>query len=298
MDDRSYSTSLYRERINRALDYINNRLDGKILLEDVARAAFFSPYHFHRIFTGLIGETPDDYIRRLRLERSARLLHSVKELSVTDIALSCGFSTPALFSRNFKKHFGISPLEWKKSKNRQIKSKNRNAKIGTSNYNSNRIYKGKPEVEVLKMEAFKIAYIRHLKGYNRQIIEAYNKLFAWAVPRGLVNEDTRLISILLDNPEITPGNKCRYYAGIQVESDVGTSKEVSIMEIPAGIYAVSKFSGDEKTIDDFFNKFYHEWLINSGYTADDFPIYIVMPLGKKYSGTSFKFDSYIKIRPL
>jgi AraC family transcriptional regulator len=302
METNSNSFSVYKERINKALDFINDHLDGEIHLEDVAKSAFFSSFHFHRIFTSFIGETPDDYIRRLRLEKSARLIQSRKELSITDIAFICGFSTSSLFSRNFRKHFGISPLEWKKSMNRQIISKNEKAESRTKDYDLKRIYKGKLEVEVLKMEAFKIAFVRHLSGYNMEINNAYKKLFAWATPRGLIKENTKIINIPLDNPEVTPEDKCRIHAGISIEADIEPAKEVSIMDIPAGLYARIKFSGNAEAIEDFYTRFFHDWLAYSGYTADDFPIYNIIDnvvfQDKTYFASSFKFDSYIKIKSL
>lgn len=59
----------YRSRINRVMDYIDIHLDQPLELKSIAEIANFSPFHFHRIFTFLIGETPIDYIQRLRIEK-------------------------------------------------------------------------------------------------------------------------------------------------------------------------------------------------------------------------------------
>ena len=61
----------YRSRINRVMDYIDIHLDQPLELKSIAEIANFSPFHFHRIFTFLIGETPIDYIQRLRIEKAA-----------------------------------------------------------------------------------------------------------------------------------------------------------------------------------------------------------------------------------
>jgi len=60
----------YVDRVNRAVDYVMRNLYQPLRLEDVARAACFSSYHFHRIFWSLKGETLASFIKRVRLERS------------------------------------------------------------------------------------------------------------------------------------------------------------------------------------------------------------------------------------
>ena len=56
----------YVERTNRAIDYIVRNLDGALRLEDVARVACFSPFHFHRVFHALLGETLNQFVKRQR----------------------------------------------------------------------------------------------------------------------------------------------------------------------------------------------------------------------------------------
>lgn len=89
----------YRSRINRVMDYIDQHLEESLELKVIAEIANFSPYHFHRIFTFLIGETPIDYIQRLRLEKAAWKLQQTPITSITEIACSCGFNSISLFSR-------------------------------------------------------------------------------------------------------------------------------------------------------------------------------------------------------
>ncbi len=64
----------YIERTNAALDFIVRNLDGELKLEDVAQAACFSPFHFHRVFRSLLGETLNQFVKRQRLERALYLM--------------------------------------------------------------------------------------------------------------------------------------------------------------------------------------------------------------------------------
>ena len=88
----------YTRRINLARDYIRAHLDGELTVETVSRSALFSPFHFHRLFTAMTGETLYDHIRRLRLEKAAGTLLNDPARSVTDIALDCGFGSSAAFA--------------------------------------------------------------------------------------------------------------------------------------------------------------------------------------------------------
>lgn len=101
----------YKVRIDRVLKYIEAHLANKISLAEVAEVSHFSVFHFHRIFTGIVGETVNDYIARRRLEKAVNLLIFKTELSITQIALDSGFSSSANFSKAVRLHFGFSPSE-------------------------------------------------------------------------------------------------------------------------------------------------------------------------------------------
>lgn len=99
----------YIERVNLAIDYITPRLSQPLSLTRVAKAAMLSPYHFHRVFQGITGETPADFIKRLRLEKAISLMAFSRRTSLTSIALSCGFTSSSDFSRSFKQRYTVSP---------------------------------------------------------------------------------------------------------------------------------------------------------------------------------------------
>ena len=102
----------YEDRVNRVLDYIASHLDGELSLTRLAGVACFSPFHFHRIFQGVTGETLNNHVRRVRLERAALLLKTSPRKRVTDVALETGFPGTAEFSRAFRNHFGRTASSW------------------------------------------------------------------------------------------------------------------------------------------------------------------------------------------
>src|SRR5262252_3214978 len=108
------ANSEYAQRINRVIDYLSENLDRQVKLEELAKVACFSEFHFHRIFRAVSGETLNSFTTRLRLEKAARLLRYSGQ-SLTNIALDCGFSSPATFSRAFRSGYGTTPRQFRKS---------------------------------------------------------------------------------------------------------------------------------------------------------------------------------------
>lgn len=103
----------YLEHITRGVDYIEARLDQEIPLEDVARAAGISQWHFQRIFKALTGETLKAYIRSRRLAGSLERLLTTK-LRILDIALTAGFESQEAFARAFKQAFSLTPQQYRR----------------------------------------------------------------------------------------------------------------------------------------------------------------------------------------
>lgn len=95
-------------RLYRSLEYIHDRWNANITLDDMARAACLSPYHFLRTFRRGLGCTPHQYLKKLRMERAAKLLRSESH-SVSEVALACGIEDLPYFSRLFKSYHGVSP---------------------------------------------------------------------------------------------------------------------------------------------------------------------------------------------
>src|SRR3954454_14216578 len=102
----------YSERIRRVVDYLAAHLDETLDLERLARVACFSPYHFHRIYRGLLGETVNDTVRRLRLQRAAIDLLD-RDLSIERTAGRAGYASQAAFTRAFHAEYGDPPARYR-----------------------------------------------------------------------------------------------------------------------------------------------------------------------------------------
>jgi AraC-like DNA-binding protein len=100
-------------RLCRSRDYLAAGLDQPLRLADAAREACLSPYHYHRLFLQSFGETPHEFLTRLRIERAKYLL--VRDhLPVTEVCFAVGYESPGSFSTRFRKLVGYSPSEFQR----------------------------------------------------------------------------------------------------------------------------------------------------------------------------------------
>ena len=100
-------------RLCRARDVLREVHERTLTIEEVAREAAMSPFHFIRQFHAVFGETPHQARIRSRLDR-ARLLLAAGEQSVTDICMEVGFSSHGSFSSLFARRVGVSPSEYRR----------------------------------------------------------------------------------------------------------------------------------------------------------------------------------------
>ena len=102
----------YAEAIKRGKEYINDNLNHKFLLDDIARAAYISPFHFLRIFKRFTGITLHQYVLSLRVERAKSFFR--QQLSIAETFNRLGFSNQVHFTRVFKKMTGLTPMQYKR----------------------------------------------------------------------------------------------------------------------------------------------------------------------------------------
>ena len=288
MNIQEKSRAEYRSRINRVMDHIGQNLDKPIDLGSMAEIASFSPYHFHRIFTYIVGETPSDFVSRIRLEKAAQLLLDNPNALVGDIAFQCGFINASSFSRAFKTYFGLTTKEFRE-RDKAIYLKDgirygKNCKavsmIGKHPQRVNdqfcrvelkQLIIMDTKIEVKQMPELNLIYCRHTGAFNR-IGAAYEKLFRWAGPRGLVTPETKTVTVYRDDPAITTVEKVRQDASIIVKGDVKVEGEIGRSTLPAGKYAVGRFEIKETEFEEAWNTMC-SWLTESGYQPADSPTY-------------------------
>ncbi|WP_448551715.1 AraC family transcriptional regulator [Thalassotalea montiporae] len=101
------------QRFFNSIDYIEQHLDKKISVHQIAAAAHYSTYHYSRVFKALVGDTPKEYLRKRRLTLAARRLLT-EEVGILELALDCQFDSQEAFTRAFKAQFNITPAQYRK----------------------------------------------------------------------------------------------------------------------------------------------------------------------------------------
>ena len=114
MAKKAHQTQFHRTQVGRAQRYIRLHLSERLSLQRIAREARSSSYHFARLFQAYVGESPFEFLRRIRLALALRLLQEDPAASVTEIALSMGYDTPAALNKSFRKTLDLSPRDFRK----------------------------------------------------------------------------------------------------------------------------------------------------------------------------------------
>lgn len=274
----AYSTqeNLYLQRINAVIDYVREHLHDDLSLDLLARVAGFSPFHFHRVFKAIAEETLSDMVVRLRLERAASLLRATPELSITAAAFACGFRSVPVFSRAFKKQYGLNARRWdrqsplKNSKNGQVLE-------GFPRYTLETLAdfaeQDEFEVHLRSLPEQRLAYIRVYDSYSKfsKVTDAYSCLIEWYQRRGGRLEETTLYGMSQDDPEVTPLRLCRFDWCLAVPVDWQAEGAVNIQTLPACRAATIHCEGDIMQEYRALQYLFRYWLPRSRYQPANLP---------------------------
>jgi AraC family transcriptional regulator len=274
----------YKARILRVLVHIQTHLDEAVALEELADLANFSPFHFHRVFRGMVGESVMEHIRRLRLERSAtQLKHSPD--SVTAIAFDAGYETLDAYIRAFRNLFGMPPTAFRETAAAVLEQR---AATGISYHPEGDLEDFNPltegaltmDVTIKPIPPTRVIFVRDTGPYGHSAMNAWEKLCRWAGPRGLLNGKPTFIGLSHDDPDVTPAAKIRYDACLVATRDVQPEGEIGVQEIGGGDYAVTVHKGPYENLSATYAALCGQWIPQKGYRLRTLPpleIYLNSP---------------------
>ena len=296
------------------MDYVEEHIDKTLNLSTLASIANFSLFHFHRIFTFFTGETPNDYVQRIRIEKAAKRLQNDRKVSISEVAEDCGFGSVSLFSRTFRAHFGVTAKEYRRmekavfvqnnlqySKNGQLLSKNMKQgfdfEAHLCSVKLKNLIDMDTKIEIREIPEIQVVYVRHTGQFN-QIGKAYEKLMKWAGARGLLNfPETKTVTLYHDDPSVTAIEKLRQDACITVSEDVKVEGEIGKATIPAAKCAVGRFQIDEKGFEKAWNTMCL-WISESGYQPVGNPYELYYNSAEEDAKMQFDLDICIPVKPL
>jgi AraC family transcriptional regulator len=260
----------YRDCLEVVTSYIHSHIDGELHLEHLAGLTGFSPFHFHRIFAALMGETLAEYVRRARLGAAVqRLLHSNQP--VTEIALAVGYETPAAFTKAFRQRFGIAPKVLRTLDRAQAYA----LLMKPPPANTLKRRKIQPEIRTLPDQW--ILYARRTgmidQSLNQAANEAFTTLMRYVQDHDLKDTWTMCVGITPDDHTVVPHEQCRFDAGVVLKPGVQLQpgEAVEVQVLAGGRWAVFQHKGPYESLWQTWNIVDRDWLPRSGERLRDAP---------------------------
>jgi AraC family transcriptional regulator len=250
----------YHRRIARVIEAILIDPAAPHTVDKLASVAHLSPFHFHRIYRALTGESVAATVQRLRLAEAAHQLKHAGD-SVTAIAFDVGYDSPQAFARAFRGFAGISPSEFRA---RQTDLANPCVEARSSTEGTRTT--GTSDVEITELPPTDALCLRH-QGPIATIGLTYRKLL-----RTLGVDETcsqGVIGICSGDPE--EGDSFRYLAGIVPKASIEPVGALEVVRVEGGLYAAYRLVGPPALIAPTFQTLYGGWLPQSGYDPDDRP---------------------------
>lgn len=253
----------YYERVERAIEYIEDNLEREIDIEDLAEEAYMSLRNFYRMFFALTGYTVKEYVRNRRFSNAAEEIKSGEK--VLDVAIKYGYSSHAAFTRSFRKTTGVLPGSLKKNKQSYIFER-MSILDKYFDIQDKELLEKYPDIKVLKeLPAMKVAYYCYFgKGPESK---AWEVISDWLMKSGLNIEKDGLRFFGFDNPSPADGEEeYGYEIWVTIDENIEVNDErIGVKTFPGGLYAVTTVKGGVENIYPTWQRL-SSWLSDSKYT--------------------------------
>jgi AraC family transcriptional regulator len=236
-------------------------------LAELASVACLSPFHFHRIYRAMTGETIGRTAMRLRMVRALHLLGD-PDVSVTHIALASGYDTSQAFARAFRDVTGGTPSDLRGQ------PAQRAAEIARLSHPRGRCDDDRTGlvVNVVSVEPFEVVALRKT-GAFADLNQAYDALFGWAALAGVVDRVSGLFGIPLGDHRDLPAAQLLFDCAVRIDAVVAPPEPLRVLQIDGGYFAVARHIGPYERIEDQVDRMLTDWLPASGLALRDTPIH-------------------------
>jgi len=260
MNERLTTRSDYAMRLERVFRWLADHLDDTLDLARLSEVAAMSPYHFHRTYHAMQGETAAETVRRLRLHRAAVELIT-GELPVPRVARRAGYGSQEAFTRAFRAAYGVPPARYRASFVPSPTPKGtEDAMDTTTAYHAT----------IRETPALRVAALAHSGDYIN-IGSTFERLMAMAGGQGLLGPWTRSFGVYYDDPASTPREALRADACLTLPDGKLLSGELQVREIRGGRYGVTLHVGPYAELHFPYTWLYGTWLPKSGEETADAP---------------------------
>ncbi len=198
--------------------YLSKHFRKKISLEELARIAGISTFHFHRKFVEENDCTPHAYLENIRMQHARHLMVLFPDLSLTDVAFDCGYSSPGIFSRAFKKFYGVAPSKY----------------IPTEIIVPENIHLEITKPLQIHYLSKKIIAVQKVPLTEKALNHTCQQLIA------TMSSITAVWGLFLDAPFHVPLDQCRYFMGTE---SANSDRNTTVLTMPSGYYTTIKVTG-------------------------------------------------------
>ncbi|MDP4149658.1 MAG: helix-turn-helix domain-containing protein [Bacteroidota bacterium] len=259
-----YSADIeHKRKISHVIDHILGNPDGRISLQALGAVANYSPFHLQKVFKQVVGESPKQYMIKLRLETAFHLLIIHPHKSIREISIDGGFSSPAVFSRAIKSYFGHSPEQLRELSHRErmklLHTATRKAAREPIPITYSSLSSGNTIIHSIRRESIKGIYLLAPFDNPREIQRAFKELSKIAISHDWVTPATTPCGIL------SPHQRNMYRAFLPVDPTAAGVDCFPHTVIKGGKYASFKVRGDLRQTNKMAHYFYQRWLPESGY---------------------------------
>ncbi|WP_420411000.1 AraC family transcriptional regulator [Roseibium sp.] len=265
--------TLYRQRIQAALTYLEASIDRPLNVDQMAAQAAYSRFHVQRLFAAVTGLRVAEYHRFLRLKRAGELLAYRPDLSVTDIGLQAGYENSESFSRAFKRLLGCSPTEFRKeadwsSWQTVFETFDKTRTMFMTSALSTE------EIRLIDFPETNVAELVH-QGDPALLPRTVQQFIKWRRENSLPPAKSATFNILYEDPEDCDAADFRF--GVCCElARPAEPNGIGVVDrtIPAGRCAVIRHKGSLDHAGDKIRSLYGVWLPQSGEDLRDFPLFV------------------------
>jgi len=241
-------------RVERALILLASRLDTPPSLEELAAEANVSPFHFHRIWRAMTGETVGQTVARLRVATAQQRL-TEGNATITAVAMEGGFGTPQSFARTFRRVTGMSPTQFLSHGTARIAA----AAVGDA------------PVRIELREKGELVALRREGGEYRELNALFWQLWNWAEGAGMLQDLQGIYGIPLDDPTSVPEERLRYDACLAFGDAGAPPAPFTRITLAPGDYAILRHSGSYDGLEPS-NQRLIDGVLQSGREPADFPL--------------------------
>lgn len=261
-----------RNAYARRIDAVLARLQSAIVagddlpdLTELAAVAHLSPFHFHRVWRALTGETVGATVGRLRLARALQLLGDADAV-VGDVAMAVGYGTPQALSRAFRDRFDASPAELRADPARRAA-----LLAGLESPARDAVERVPLQVEVVSVAPFEVVALRN-RGAFADLDQAYGALFEWAAASGVVDAIIGLHGIPHGDHRDVPPADLEFDCAIRLSVPAQPAAPLQCLLLEGGEYARVRHVGSYDRLEDVVDRVLADWLPTSGRSLRDAPI--------------------------